>query len=587
MRPYLHQSTSQTALPLNRLIAIGLSATVVIGLVTTGLGCKKSTRGGSAAQTKQEITAQQNKSDNLRDGMKYLKQLTPVNRGLASKEVLVELNTWIQNLPKDKVAYSPSAMLRQLPADWAQRSDINNPLQLNFDLWDVDYLYQCYLMNQLSTWIIDEPLRDSLYAPSIEKCKAKLSAEDAVRFEEAYKLFDWTVRNVIMEGDTSTVEKLAMDARQLGENTLGCKSLPWETVLFSVGDFVERGRVFAALAQQRGIDTVWISINGTATSPGFLWAIGVAIGSEMYLFEPKLGLVITDPDTQDIATLKMARENDRVLRRLDLPGQFDYAVNPGDLKSVILLIDAIPNAMSARMKMIEKSLSGSDRMRLFVDTDEITQRLSACSPNDPIAIWQTPLLARDYATELRDRLTDLSDFTARYMSTRGVWLMDTPVSKARFMHLMGKIESDSDEDGALSTYMKCRIDNETLEKLAYDPDIQKELQVDRLPTETKEVHEAKIRQSQVVYAQAKIHATFLLAQLHFDRGNYDAVVNWIEKRLLKDERAQQWHSAGHYLLGRAYQELGNMENAEKEFTHQPSLQEAGNRLRLRQLRKGS
>ncbi len=551
-------------------------------------GCKKADR-GSAAQIKQDIAAQQNKSDNLRDAIKYLKQLTPVTRNLASKEVVVQLNTWIQNVPKDRFAYSPSAMMRQPPAEWAKRSELNNPLQLTFDAWDVDYLYQSYLMSRLSTWIVDEPIRDKLFQASIDRCKAKLGADDAVKLEEAYKLFDWTIRNIVLEGpETANVTKLSMDARPpLSENTLACNALPWETTLFSSGDFVQRGRVFAALAQQRGIDTVWISLNGTETSPGFLWCLGVVISDKVYLFEPKLGMVIIDPDTADFATLQMARDNERILRRLDLPGQFDYAVNPGDLKSLIFLVDVLPTAMSARMKVLEKSLSGSDRMRLFVDTDELTAKLAKASPNDPIAIWQLPLLARDYATELRDRLTDVSDFAARYMTVRGVWLMDTPISKARFQHLTGKIESDMDEDGALSTYIKCRIDDETLAKLAYDPDIQKELQVGRLATDTPEVHAAKVRQSQILYGQAKVHATFMLAQLHFDRGNYDAVVNWLEKRLLEDPRAEQWHSSGYYLLGRAYQELGNAELAEKALTHQPSLQEPGNRLRLRLLRRGS
>ncbi len=580
MRPKIVEFKTQNWLSRVACIAITLLS------LTCQSGCRRSQRGDRAAVIDQAIQAKKNKSDNLRDAMRYLKQVTPSTREKVAKEVLVQLNTWIENVPKENFQYSTPALYQQAPADWASRPEVNNPAQLTFDTWDVDYLFQCKMMRTLADWVVAIPVRDRMFQPSIDGLKSTLHASEAAKFEEAFKLFDWTVRNIALRGAATDVGKLALDPRgPLREASVGCTKLPWETLLYSEGDFVERGRVFTALAHQRGIDTVWISINGTATSPGYLWAIGVPIGGQLYLFESKLGMPVVDPDTLAFATLRDARKNDRILARLDLPGQFDYAVNPGDLASVALLIDALPTSLSARMKVLEKSLLGADRMSLFVDSDSITASVRKAHPDDPVVLWHTPLIARDFAAQIREALRTPSQAAAQYISAYGVWLFETLAAKARFQHLRGNFESTLDEEGALSIYMKCRVDNETIGKIAYDPDVQKQFGIVKEDSDTKESFEAKVRQSQMFCAIAKVDASFLLAQLHYDRGNFDSSVNWLEKRILTDQRAEKWHAASRFLLARAEIEQEHNDKAEESLIFQPSPQEAGNRLRLRILRR--
>ncbi len=574
----------------NQAVRLGLTP-FVIGLaliisISLGSGCRKSTSGVRAVTINQSIEAAKTKSDHLRDALRYLNQLNPSNRRQASKEVLVQLNTWIQTVPQDQFQYTIPKLYQVLPGELAQRTDVNNPAQLVFDTWDVEYAYETRLMKQLSDWIVAAPVRDELWLPSLDRSKNQLSPTAANQLQEAFKLFDWTVRNIILEGVANEVESLQLDPRALSSNrTLGCAYLPWETVLFSRGDFVERGRVFTALARQRGIDSVWLSLNGTATSPGYLWAVGVPIDDQLYLFEPKLGLPIVDPDTLAFATLQDVRTNDRILRRLDLPGQFDYAVNPGDVKSLAFMIDAVPAAMSARFKVLEKSLLGSERMQLFVDTDAIQAKLATISPDGATALWQVPMLARDMADNVRERLDNPSEFAAQYISTYGVWLFDTPAANGRFKHLRGTFESTLDEQGALRIYMDSRLDNESINRLTFDPDVQKQLGMQRGLNEEMQQFNLRLAQAQLFYRQAKVDASFLLAQLHFDRGNYEATLDWLEKRLFPDPQARQWYASGRYLQGRALEQLGQKDKVEAAYTYQPSAQEAGNRLRLRYLRQ--
>ncbi len=579
----------------NSILFYPLLHCLIVVSLTSFVGCRKSMNNDRAVVIDQAIQAKKTKSDNLRDAFRYLNQLTPANRDKVTKEVLVQLNTWIDGIPKDRFQYTTPKLYQPGPANW-NRADVSNPAQLFFDAWDVDYLFQCRLMRLMSDWIVAAPVRDKMFQQSLDTLKAKLQPNDAAKFEEAYKLFDWTMRNVGLEdgqnakGDANSVSSLTMDPREpLRGPAVGCTKLPWETAMFSRGDFVERGRVFTALAQQRGIDSVWISVNGTDVAPGYLWAIGVPIADELYLFETKLGLPILDPDTLAFATLKEVRSNERILRRLDLPGQFDYKIDPGDLKSVALLVDALPTSLSARMRVLEKSLLGKDRMQLFIDTDALSAKLEKIAPGDPVAIWHTPLIARDVAAQIREMLDSPSQANAQavaqYVTSYGVWLMETPASKARMQHLRGNFESTMDEDGALSLYMKCRVDDESIGQMAIDPDLQKEFGLFRGLEEPKEVFDMRVRQAQMLYGFSKVDANFLLAQLHYDRGNYESTVNWLEKRILPDNRAETWHAASHYLLARAHIELDHKSDAETSLTHQPSPQEPGNRLRLRYLRR--
>ena len=104
-----------------------------------------------------------------------------------------------------------------------------------------------------------------------------------------------------------------------------------------------------------------------------------------------------------------------------------------------------------------------------------------------------------------------------------------------------------DERGALSLYMDSRIDDERIQKLAYDPEVQRELGFTRRSGEELEQFQTRLHQAQIVLRQAKVDAAYLMAQLHFDRGNYEAAENWFLKRVIRspDPRAQKWHAISH------------------------------------------
>jgi hypothetical protein len=564
-------------------------------LLTICLGGCISKKGRDRSEAyAQAIEEQKTQTDNLRNAMRYLQQLTPVNRQQAAKEVQLELNTWLAEADLTQAGYAPSQVLRkfseQVPPEMLQLVGCQNPLDLQFNYWDVDYLYECRVARRLSDWIVAFPVRDNFVQPILEKYGANLSTADQLKLFNAYKLFDWTVRNIALQVPGCSVEELAADPRApLSDEGLGYGYLPWETMLFSAGDFIERGRVFGALAAQQGIETVWLSVAGkdaqSDQQPGQLWTLGVVVADEVLLFEPKLGLPILDPDKIELATLRQTLENERILRRLDLAGQFDYALSMSDVRNFSFLIDAPPAAGSARMKLLEKNLLSDERMVLARDLDAVAAKLQSIHPNHSVSLWQTPLLATVQAASVRERLETPSPFSMTYMAQHGVWLIENPASIGRRKHLLGEFENTLDSDGALKTYMDTKIDDESIAKLAYDPAVQHALGVPRIPGEPKEQHAARVAQAQYIMSISKFDAHFQLAQLHFDRGNYKASEDFWVKRVLNDERAQKWWSTGHYVLARIYQETGRPEEAAQELVFEGAPQEAGNRLRLRYLRR--
>lgn len=572
-------------------LLVGLLVTIVLS------GCQRRSRDESE-QIIQQMNSRTLKTDALRQGIRYLSQINPSSKDNFSKEIVVLLNTWLQSASSEGITFTSSQLLNALDPKVLEQVGCQSADILQFSPQDIDHLYQCWIMRQLSQWIVDNPVRDRLFQPVLEAKFAELPEDEARKLERAYKLFDWTIRNIRLvanESSQSTVRTL--DSRvPLVDGMVGITNLPWQTALFCSGDFVERGRVFTSLAAQQGIDVCWVSVGADPGEPGQLFAIGVLAGKELLLLEPKLGIPIVDPDTNGWSTLQEASSNERVTRRLSLP-QYQYAFDKDSIRSVQLLVDAVPFAASRRARVLESALTGDERMSVSVDLDAVAERLSRAVPNSTVSMWHTPVLAQLYSQVIADRLSQITDFTMRYMSENAIWLLENSIREGRLLHLDGKFERTMDSMGALKTYMETRVDDESLKKLTYNPDVQKALGLFRGDSESKEQFDMRILQAQSLFNRAKFDASFLLAQLHFDRGDYNSSVYWLKERVLNDPRSQRWHATGWYVLARGLIELERFDEAEEALI-KPAIednsqvpgyvinpQDAGNRLRLRMLRR--
>jgi tetratricopeptide (TPR) repeat protein len=556
-------------------------ACTALTLIVPGCGSNDSRK---LRQTAQQINTSKTRSDDVRQAARYLAQVTPVNREVMGKEVQLYLNKWAQTTELPPLDSGLRELFEGLPPDLRSEAGATDLEARYFSPTDIETIYQNRIFRVLGDWVIANPLRDTLLVPGLQQLASQRPADQVAQLEEACKLFDWTVRNIALQGSAEDVERLPDDPRKpLSDNGLGYGYLPWETCLYSRGDFIERGRVFDALAKQRGMETCWLALRLPTSPVPKIWAVGVWIGDDCFVFEPKLGLPIVHPDSVVPATLTEIQSDARILRRCDIPGKFDYAVNPGDAANVEFLLDVEPLELAPRAAVLESLLLGEERMKIATTAPALVQKLKRLYPTASIALWQTPLLARIYANSVRERLQMNSAFTANYMVEHAAWFMETPAASARIKHLAGAFENSFDEKGALMLYMDCRIPDEQLDRLPENPDTQKELGIPRLNNEELPAYQARLRQFQAVFGRAKLDANFLLGQLHFDLGNYDSAEGWFSKRTLGDERARVWFPAAWYTLARAYQENGKLDQAVEAYTQTPSPMEAGNRLRIRYL----
>lgn len=563
-------------------------------------GCQRTTQNESDRIIQQmRASSESSETEPLRQGLRNLSQTTQINKSDMVDETRVLLNAWLKTADPKSVNYQPSKLLDGLDARDLARVGCESPESNQLGVADVESMFQAQLMRKLSNWIIALPVRDRVFQPMLTQKMSNLNPEQAVKLEQAYKLFDWTIRNIKLAPlESSQASVKVRDPRMpMNENGVGYGYLPWEATLYSQADFIVRGRIFAALAAQQEIDTCWISVGSAPGAAGDLFAMGLLIQNQLLLLDSRLGLPILDPDTDAWATIQDVAKNDKILRRLNLP-QYEFAFQQPAITSVQLLIDATPFALSRRARLIENSLIGDERMVLAMDADAFSERLGKAVPNSTVSIWYTPLLAQIYGMEIQERLKELSQFTMRYMSEHLIWMTDGPVAQGRQMHLAGRFEPTMMEGlGALGTYNSTRVDDASLKRMAFNPDVQRGLGLERDPNETEKMYEARVAQAIAIFSRAKFDVAFLMGQLHFDRGDYKSSNYWLRERLLKDNRAARWFSPGWYTLARAQIELGDFAEAEESLikptidqnSNQPAYiinpQDAGNRIRLRYLRR--
>ena len=556
------------------------------------IGTPSCFRNGESRQPRHresEAFESDDQTDSIDRAMPFVPMLMRFERGSILKDFNNQLNSWAlkQTAP---TSWKRSSLLASFPesllsTDFGARLD-----RMEFADLESEYLAQCKLMKDVGQWIVERPYRDSLFAPWMIQQFDKLPQSDAIRLEQTLKIFDWTIRNISLEGTPKDIEALVRDPiLPLSDIGAGYRMLPWQTMMIGRGDAIQRSRVFTQLLFQLDIPAVVLALPDKATTSTendrLLWCVGVPIGGEIYLFETRFGIPLPVADQAAVATLREAKTNASILRRAKLPGRFEYPVSIGDLSKAIALIDVEPFAIGVSAKALEERLTGEYRMKLSIDTDRVIESLRAIDPELKVQLWQLPWLAQLYNRKIRSQINDLSAFSINYMAEFGAYFNESIVQEARMAHFRGEFNSTIDMDGAPKKYMNIRIDEGTLAKLEYDTDVQRQLQIIRRGNEKFEEFHYRIQMSQQFYRTAKLDSNAFLGMLQFDLNNLDAAEDWLDHRLLKIQGTERWRAHARYLLGRCFEERGKTAEAIEWYKNEGSPQEAGNRIRVRLLEK--
>ena len=365
----------------------------------------------------------------------------------------------------------------------------------------------------------------------------------------ARALFDWTIRNVQLDVDDD-----ALPYR------------PWQVLMYGHGTAAQRAWVFAALCRQQDIDTVVLPVVGDEGAEHLL--VAVLVDERLAaVFDPLLGLPIPGSTSESIASLSELRADDSLLRALDLPDA-PYPVTSAQLAEVVPQIVATRFELTHRARLIEQALLGDDSMALAVDPAAVAERLGKIAGIGAPRLWAIPF--ETIEAQLSAKRGVRNKMAAEFQP----FAWRPTLWKARVLHFEGKRETKAkNERDALADPVNSHRD---ASQAYMSPRVRPP---DRVLAQ--QTSEQKLR----IYSTVKQRASYALGLLHYDEGRFEAAINWFQERTLKASPETRWANGARYNLARAYEALGQAEEAIELYENNESPQRHGNQLRARSLRQ--
>ena len=145
------------------------------------------------------------------------------------RQVVQRLNQWAPTQPPPS-DWRLDPMAAQLPASAKELPQIQSLKKMEFSSYDGFALQEAVWLRDLSNWVRGDTLDD---------------------LTRTRRMFDWIVRNIQLERDSSDRTPL----------------LPWEILLLGRGTATERAWLFVLMARQQGLDAALVAINAAAAEP--------------------------------------------------------------------------------------------------------------------------------------------------------------------------------------------------------------------------------------------------------------------------------------------------------------------------------
>jgi len=556
-------------------------------------GCSDDSDDVRQIQTQRQLRMQaQSQQDHLGEAFELLSRIVDLNADKAQRQIAYHLNQWLAERDDPPTGSAPKLLATisdLLPADIAA-------VRVEKDRFvpsDVNHLRDCYLFRQVVNWVNTEQRDDIVLQEWLDQQEQKLGIQLGDQLRTAARLFDWTVRNIAyepLEEPSGGPPGLNLPFGMKFEGA-GYRQSDYQSLWRGTGDAWQRAGVFIKLCQQASIRAAVLAVQSTKTGELTPWCIGVFVGDEVYLLEPNLGVHVPGPGQVGIATLTQARTDASVMRRLAIPGFFDYPLAKEDIQQNIALLNLLPEAVSPRMKILESGLTGNRRMSVYVDADALAEELDKATGIAGVRLWKVPLLAEVYRVELEKQAERDPQFLFWYLSRWAIMDggndMSDKLSRGRWRHLTGQFDDDEDGNvqGARTLYLGQRAPEFEIADLDIDVELQKAYGIRRELRTSPELYMQQVKQMQVLMRLGKRTATYWLSLLQYDDGRLETAGSWLEKRVLDEEQLSRWEPAARYNLARTLERLGQTERAIELYKTVGDPQEHGNRVRARLLAK--
>lgn len=359
-------------------------------------------------------------------------------------------------------------------------------------------------------------------------------------YERASRLFERCCRLVHLAADPMDAQSLQQSPDMLPEasldalekNDAATPERPWKILLYGKGTVEQRAWVFTLAARQIGLPIVHLAIDpaetGTNDDGPRYWCCAAVIDKELFLFDPSMGLPLESADGRP-ATLSSVLDDPAVLRQYDLPGD-PYPVSADDLSRTSVLLEASPEFVSRRMKLLQGKLAGDQSLTLSVDVDAFAERMNALAGVQAVHPWALPY-------ETLRQLRSLDEGQRRRLTFRFrpfAWQVPPMSWKARQLHFLGETDGTT---GAKAYYMGSRPPNREIVRAGLAP-------APRFAT-----------------LHLKRTASFWLGEINLDQGSYDAAANFFGVHVLEQDRSGPWQYPAQAGLGAALAAAGETDRA--------------------------
>ncbi len=480
--------------------------------------------------------------------LNYLSDLDRYPAGRVKVEVLQRMNRWLMSQKLDPT-WKPDPMVEQLPdeirslprmQDLESRYFLDQPSQFPEAIFrgsEFDFLVGTYWAKTISDWI-----RDTKIPPA--DIQEFLNAQKNQTLDEgqtndlglAYLLFDWTVRHI------HPVRPLEFEE---GKFAPGTSRDVWNAIQLNEGDAQERARVFIHLCRQQGLDAVMVQFGDKDPQ-----VVGVAIGSELFLFDMAYALPLSLADGSGIQRLSQLVDNPEALQAM-ASENYKYPVTEDDLKNVTLLIEAPSTSLTQATDLLEGVLSGDSTLKVHVQPSSIKDRLASFKGVSDVQLWTVPFEAEQ---AIAKRLSDTT-LGPLYQVERFIYDTMTPFSTARNLQLLCRFRDEAQSKGARSMLMDARImerqfrvalPNEQLGMLkAAGMDLPDDPKVQQFFLD-------RVRKNVLLWREL---ASFNLGVIALSDNEYESAIDYFENRTLAEFPDTRFKYAASYGIGRSAEAL--------------------------------
>lgn len=585
-----------------------------------GAGCSNQPT-SAPTNTISQASANRAREEELHNGIRYVRLMDEYDYDKAADKALGSLNAWLssekepkeykidplrERLPKELQPFFPTdnlaadkfrmddyAPLRQ----WLPASSAQSPIALGVRSGDFRYLHETHLLRRIADWAINQKSDEQTEAWLDEQSKT-VDEKSLRKLRNVSRIFDWTIRHLQIEvaapepardgsgpSASSAAGQANMPPALQGRPGPGYTHYPGHCLLLGRGDYLQRAWIFTLLARQAGCDVVLLAFDNPQSSRPEPWACGAIIGEQIYLFDTKLGLPIPLENDLGVATLAQVRENDGLLRRLDLSTEMTYPANADNLKRLVALVEFCDPAISKRMQRLEPRLTGDEQMTLAVYPTEIAAAAKKAGVSQAYP-WRIAYDAILFRASIDASLRNNPQYLSQYFAYEGPFIRPQPLALGRHKHLNGELEGDPENPGALESYMNSRTANAAIEQFEESPEGRQLLSAKVVNGReiTPEEKQNIIAAQKNAWALAKLHATYFMGVAQYDRGAYPLAVEWFQKRTIESAQPGPWLVGAKYNLARSLEQEKKYREAREIYLADQSPQKEGNLIRARRLK---